>query len=344
MISIIIPALDCEDDLRDLLGDIGRTKLPDYEVLVVDDGSTDGTAAAAGGFPKTRAISLGRNRGPSRARNVGASEARGEVLIFMDSDIRLPGDRDVLLAMAEAFEDPGLDCAISVSDPKPLRESAIAYAGSIYHAYYMERFLGGKEERRGRIMFFTTRLGAVRASKFRESGGFYDSLWTVMNEDGEFGSRVYHMGVRTLLRADFGHSHRYPVSWRRWAKSYFLTALVQAQVGRKYDTSADESVSGAERFRRLWACAAFALPLLPWPAAAVWAAVFLASFGRLNTLVWREVPARYRAQWYALYVLITPVILAGFAAGLAQALAGRSLLRGRPSDLECFERSGAGTS
>lgn len=333
MISIVIPAYRCRRDLDLLLGDVARSALPEREIVVVDDGSGDDTTAGAAATPGARVVTLPENRGPAHARNVGALEARGDVLIFIDADVRLPSDRDVLAEMAAGFDDPEVDCVSTVSDVQPTLPSAIAYAGSVYHAYYMDRFFAGREEVKDRIMFFTTRLGAIRAAKFREAGGYYESLWTVMNEDGEFGARIYHLGFRSLFRRRLTHLHRFPTTWWRWVKSYFLTAMVQAQVDRKYDTSADESVSDAEKFRRLWAAAAFLLPLLPAWTCGVWLAGFALGLAPLHRYVWRDVPARYRLQWYLLYVLITPAILGGYAWGLLGHLAGRSLLRGTPSSL-----------
>jgi glycosyltransferase involved in cell wall biosynthesis len=285
-------------------------------------------------------IRIERNAGPSRARNVGAENARGDILVFIDADVVFPEDVDLLSSIAEIFRArPGVDCVSTLSHPRPVVENAIAYNNSIYHAYYMDRILDGQDVREGRMMFFSSRLGAIRKEKFRASGGFHESLFTVMNEDGDLWTRLYAMGCATRLERRLYHFHRYPTDFRRFGKSYFYTALVQALIDRRADTSMDESVSPAEKIRRLLAALIFAWPLalvgLPvdaWLASwlAMWG-ILIGLMGRLNFLVWRHVPKRFIPGWYLVYVVITPIILAGYAAGLFLHWKGTPLLRGTPS-------------
>ncbi len=343
--SVIIPVYNESMVIRALIGAVRATSLRDYEIIVVDDASTDGTADACRLEKDVRVVALDVNAGPSRARNAGAAAARGDVLIFLDADVILPASPDLLRDIADALEAaPGADYVVTISDIEPVARSAVAYNYSVYHAYYMERLLGGRREVVGPLMFFTTRLGAIRREKFRRAGGFYESLWTVMNEDGEFGTRCYHLGYRGFCRAGFVHGHRWSTRFGSFVRNYFLTAMVQAMISGKMDTSPNPSVGRPEKFRRLLAAALLAWPLL-WlrlpgslllPLGAAGLAVFLASFGRLNALVWREVPRRYRVSWYLVYVAITPVILVGYLYGGLLHLGGRSLLKGRPSESEFF--------
>lgn len=349
-ISIIVPAYNAARDIPALIDGIRATRLRDYEIIVVDDASTDATAAACREKEGVRIVTLDANSGPSRARNVGASVARGDILVFLDTDVALPPGTDLLRDMADLLEtDADTDYVVTISAVQPLARSAVAYNYSVYHAYYMERLLGGREEIRGPLMFFTTRLGAIRKDKFRRAGGFYESLWTVMNEDGEFGARCYHLGYQGYCRAGFVHSHRYSTGLGRFMRNYFLTAMVQAFISGKMDTSPDPSIAAPEKFRRLLAAALLA-SLLLWlwlPGRLALAlvvaalAVFLASFGRINALVRRSVPLRFRFTWYLVYIAVTPAILLGYLYGGALHLMGRSLLKGRPSELDFFTAASA---
>ncbi len=92
LVSVIIPAYNRQDHLRFCLEALFKQNLsPDsYEVIVVDDGSSDATAAVAERFP-TKTIRTS-NRGPGAARNVGIEAAKGDILIFLDADILVEND------------------------------------------------------------------------------------------------------------------------------------------------------------------------------------------------------------------------------------------------------------
>lgn len=90
-VSVLLPAFDEAENLVELvpaivevLGGLGRT----WEVLVVDDGSTDGTRSAVLGLgiEGVRCVRLRRNSGKSAALSVGLDRARGEVVVLMDAD------------------------------------------------------------------------------------------------------------------------------------------------------------------------------------------------------------------------------------------------------------------
>jgi glycosyltransferase involved in cell wall biosynthesis len=107
-VSIIIPTRNRRELLGRMLDSLARVQAApgEMEVLIVDDGSTDGTAAALAArrdpFPLRVVHQAGQ--GPAAARNRGAAEARGEILGFLDSDILVsPG---WWRAAAPHFQDP----------------------------------------------------------------------------------------------------------------------------------------------------------------------------------------------------------------------------------------------
>ena len=84
-VSVIVCSYNGAKTLAACLDSLGRIDYPAYEVILVDDGSTDETAAIAARFPAVRYIHQA-NHGLSHARNTGASAARGEVFAYTDSD------------------------------------------------------------------------------------------------------------------------------------------------------------------------------------------------------------------------------------------------------------------
>ncbi len=84
-VSAVIPVYNCRETVGKCLKSLEALDHSSFEIIVVDDGSTDGTGEICDGFPAVRVIRLERG-GPSRARNVGIAQARGELIAFTDGD------------------------------------------------------------------------------------------------------------------------------------------------------------------------------------------------------------------------------------------------------------------
>src|SRR5438552_6692933 len=86
LFSVIIPTYNRRELLRRTLGSVWRQTFKDYEVLVVDDGSTDGTYEELTASAAPLHVLRQQNTGPGEARNLAAQSARGNYLAFLDSD------------------------------------------------------------------------------------------------------------------------------------------------------------------------------------------------------------------------------------------------------------------
>lgn len=84
-VSVIIPVFNGSSTLAAAIESVRRQTYPDHEIIVVDDGSTDGTAEIAKAFSDVRYIRQ-ENRGVGAARNRGVAEARGQYVAFLDAD------------------------------------------------------------------------------------------------------------------------------------------------------------------------------------------------------------------------------------------------------------------
>jgi glycosyltransferase involved in cell wall biosynthesis len=103
-ISAIVPAYNRSATVARAMESILSQRLEDLEVILVDDGSTDATAALVEGLgdPRVRILAHGENRGAAAARNSGIRAARGEFLAFLDSDDEwLPGKLELQLRRLE---------------------------------------------------------------------------------------------------------------------------------------------------------------------------------------------------------------------------------------------------
>ena len=113
MISVIVPVYNVEKYIRKCLESLKDQTFQDAEFVIVDDGSTDGSGAIAdeyGDDPRFRIIHTNENRGLSAARNTGIDEARGDWLMFVDSDDWV--DRKFCEIPYKAAEESGADLVI----------------------------------------------------------------------------------------------------------------------------------------------------------------------------------------------------------------------------------------
>ncbi|MDX2165657.1 MAG: glycosyltransferase [Deltaproteobacteria bacterium] len=121
-ISVVICAYNAERTMEACLQSLRELRYPDFEVIVVNDGSTDRTLEISQRFPEARIISQ-ENKGLSVARNVGIEAATGEIVAFTDSDCVV--DPDWLTYLAHTFVNGGF---VAVGGPNlpPPEESRTA--------------------------------------------------------------------------------------------------------------------------------------------------------------------------------------------------------------------------
>jgi glycosyltransferase involved in cell wall biosynthesis len=103
--SIIVPAFNVESTIIETLNALLAQTYPNFEIIIVDDGSTDTTAQIAGAFARDSRISVVRqaNRGLAGARNSGIAAARGEIIGFCDADdLWVPEKLDLHVGHLEA--------------------------------------------------------------------------------------------------------------------------------------------------------------------------------------------------------------------------------------------------
>ena len=154
--SVILPAKNEAEGLRRTLPALARV-LPEAEVIVVDDGSTDDTAAVAREFG-ARVLGSPYSMGNGAAIKRGARAATGEVLVFMDADGQhQPSDIPKLLAKLEE----GYDMVVGARDSAGQANVHRGLANSLYN--WLASHMTGH-----RILDLTSGFRVARAEKFRE--------------------------------------------------------------------------------------------------------------------------------------------------------------------------------
>jgi glycosyltransferase involved in cell wall biosynthesis len=93
LVSVIIPVFNGERFLREAVESVLAQQYSSIEIIVVDDGSTDGTANVAQSLPETVRYFYQTNQGPAAARNRGIEQAQGSLIAFADADDLWPADK-----------------------------------------------------------------------------------------------------------------------------------------------------------------------------------------------------------------------------------------------------------
>jgi len=192
MISVIIPAKDAAKTLGECLQALLHQESlqfgHDYEVIVVDDGSTDDTAQIAEQHA-VRVIQL-TNAGPAAARNAGVRIARGELLTFTDADC-IPSPT-WLKELTRPFNNPEVVGVKGVY--RTHQTSLVARFVQVEYEYKYARM-----RTLSAIDFIDTYSAAYRTEVFLQNRGFDESFRVPSVEDQEFSFRLARKGYRMVF-------------------------------------------------------------------------------------------------------------------------------------------------
>lgn len=109
LVSVIIPAYNCAAYIEEALESVYRQTYPYWEIIVVDDGSTDGTSSVLAAHRERIQYFAQPNRGTAAARNTGIRRARGELIAFLDNDdIWLPEKLELQVRALNTWPECGL--------------------------------------------------------------------------------------------------------------------------------------------------------------------------------------------------------------------------------------------
>ncbi|HTW65423.1 MAG TPA: glycosyltransferase [Bryobacteraceae bacterium] len=203
-ISVVIPAYNGGMQLDACLDAIAHLSTPAAEVIVVDDGSDDGSIqrAAARGI---RILPTSGRTGPAVARNVGAQAATGDILFFLDADVC--AHEDAVERVAAAFADPSIDAVIGSYDDNPSSRDFLSQYKNLMHCFV-------HQNAHSEASTFWSGCGAIRRDVFLAMSGFDASYKRPAIEDIELGYRLRKAGRRILLDRDLRVKHL--KKWTFW--------------------------------------------------------------------------------------------------------------------------------
>ena len=324
-ISIIVPVFNGATYLEACLKAIHDLRPAPLECIVVDDGSTDGSAQiaqAAGAIM----VSAPGPRGPAFARNLGARTARGELLLFVDADVVVPPDALARIA-ARFAENPARDAVIGSYDQDPASPDLLSQYRNLLHCYTHQRG-------QARTCGFWTGCGAMRREVFWAHGGFDEAHTRPCIEDLELGTRLRQAGRQIWLDKGLQVKHLKRLRFRGVVKTDLLDRAIPwtRLILRSGRMPADLNLKWGQRLSVLaacWAALALILSVILAVASGVQSAAPLALSAATAALAVAVLNrdfygflARVRSPWFSLRAIPLHCLYflcggAGFAAGLA---------------------------
>jgi len=122
LVSVVIPVFNGERFLRNAVESVLAQKYSPLEIIMVDDGSTDGTADVARSLPETVRYLHQTNQGPAAARNRGIERAQGSLIAFADADDLWPEDK-LALQLPYLMRDPAAEIVMGLIQQVLLSET-----------------------------------------------------------------------------------------------------------------------------------------------------------------------------------------------------------------------------
>ena len=209
-ISVVVPVYNGGASFHRCLLSLRRLQPAPSEIIVVSDGDTDGSWRLAKKFG-VRVIRSASRGGPSRARNCGASYAKGNILFFIDADVTVQTDAIDRITQVFALE-PAVAALFGSYDDQPGDETFLSQYRNLLHHFV-------HQHARENASTFWSGCGAIRREVFLTMGGFDERYREPSIEDIEIGYRLKKAGHTIRLCKTLQVKHL-----KRWNASSMLKA------------------------------------------------------------------------------------------------------------------------
>ena len=228
--SLIIPAYNASNTIATCLSSaLNQSILRDeYEVIVVDDGSTDNTSDIIEKYPVK--LIRQQNQGPAVARNRGAGEAVGDILVFTDSDCELDHNflSNITAPIVNDIQITGVQGSY-----KTRQKEFMARFGQVEIETRYQRMAKGEY-----IDFIGTYAAAYKADIFREYGGFDTGFPLASGEDTEFSYKLHRAGYKLVFVPESFVYHQHPTKLVKYLRTKFYRGYWRIRLYKKHPEKA----------------------------------------------------------------------------------------------------------
>ncbi len=231
--SLIIPVYNRPDEVDELLESLTRQHFQDFEVLVVEDGSSVPCESVVDRYATSLDIHYLKkaNSGPGQTRNFGAERSRGEYLLILDSDCVLPPNYLDAIE-AELQKEP----ADAFGGPDRAHESFTRVQKAINYAmtsFFTTGGIRGGKKKMDKFYPRSFNMG-IRREIYQDLGGFSKMRF---GEDIDFSIRIFKAGYRCRLFPDAWVWHKRRTDWRKFFKQVYNSGIARINLYKKYPES-----------------------------------------------------------------------------------------------------------
>ena len=211
-ISVIIPVYNASLTLKECLDSVIESNYKNFEVIVVSDFSSDNSIEIAKNY-KCKIIELDENKGPAFARNKGAEESQGDILLFLDSDVII--NKNSLDLVSEKFSSKDVNAIQGIYSHEPNYKYLATQFYQSYLCYYV-----WPEDKKYATTLVTACFG-IRKKIFMELKGFDTKMKKATCEDEQFGYVLINKGYKILILRNLQVEHRVNYNTTKFIKRRF---------------------------------------------------------------------------------------------------------------------------
>lgn len=231
--SFIVPVFNRPDEVDELLESLTAQTVKDFEVIIVEDGSTRTCRNVCESYSGTLDIHyyIKENSGPGQSRNYGAERAKGTYLIILDSDVVLPEgyleavEKELGGNEADAFGGPDRAHA-SFTDT----QKAISYSMT---SFFTTGGIRGGKKKLDKFYPRSYNMG-IRSDVYATLGGFSKMRF---GEDIDFSIRIFKAGYRCRLFPEAWVWHKRRTDFRKFFRQVFNSGIARINLYKKHPES-----------------------------------------------------------------------------------------------------------